>query len=235
MKPLLFILLMLTAISCRSQTTAADKANRLLQLKHVKQMHPINKNFDVIKLMFSHGWAPEAPAQHRFSNSFQFQFLKPRPYFRRSPVSLTFGVNFGYKKINFNQSKLVFANNLLTVFDNNNSAVKYAKQRTGYVGFVAMTIIRMNSFTLLTGSALQRNIFSRYKEYPEAKGNPVAYFNKRSINRWSVPLQAQLSWSSDQFLSWGAFYSHDLRPLYKGPAFKNIKQRQFGLSVALII
>jgi hypothetical protein len=236
MKNIFIILLLLTASSSYSQNTSKDKANRLLPLTHVRQMSPINKNFDVIKIMSSYSCTPDAPVKNRFSHSFQLQFLKPKPYFRRSLVSVTFGGSIGFKKTSFANTKLIFSNNELTAFINTGNTAKYAKQRIGHIGLVVMTVIRLSpSFTLLSGASLQWNMFSRYKEYPESGKSIVTTRNIPSINRWSVPLQAQLSWSKNQFISWGCFYSYDTRPLYKGAAFKNLKQQQLGISLALIL
>jgi hypothetical protein len=234
-KQFIITFLILISLPALSQDFQGRKPDSLIQLRRQNRVLPKYVNFDVLKFTFSHGYTGNKNVQHGMGLSFRMQILYPYPLFKKTILPIAYGITFGYNKATIKNQKFIFSGNRLQTITPA-TGIRNTMQRTGYVGFVVLTAQRVSRWwTILAGASAEYNLFSKLKERNSGSPKINAYFNKASINRFSLPLHLQLSFSPTQFWSFGAHYTHDIRPIYKGPNFKNMNQRQLGISLAVII
>jgi hypothetical protein len=163
----------------------------------------------------------------------QVQFCYPYSLFRKKfPIAV--GANLGISRTGFKDAQLIFSGNeLINIAPDAN--IKRAVQRHWYAGVSALKTIRISQpLRVLAGPSFLLNFGGRLKQETKAGQHLQRVNTSQFIRRISVPLQIQVSYSKRQLASFGVWARIPTTPIFKGAAYKDLRQFQVGGLVALI-
>lgn len=226
----LYSLFATIAIAQQPDTVTA----KLTQLRKAKRVTEKYVNFDDLKfLTIGHG-DNTFGVNHGTGLSIGMQLLSPYALFKNTPIPIAWGVTLGYNKMTFPRTRLVFSGNELTAIESSKE-INSTVQRTSHLGFIAMLVKqwKVTGITFMGGASADYNLISRLRIRKDSGNKGIA--SGKFINRFSLPIHLQISWSKKQFFSIGVFGSYDTKPRFKGPAFTGLKQIVAGACLAFII
>jgi len=229
MQKLIAAIILLIAINC-AFAQPEIRTDALTPLKRPKSFVQKYVNFDVVKLMYGHGFSAGKYSSQGFAGSFDAQILLPRAMFRDSKYfHIAYGIGFGRDAIKIKNARYEFTNNKLAAITEDQD-IRRSVQKVGYVGVVLLPFFTINNLHVMTGISARVNTVTKLKIYPD--DNKIVLYNAKQLNPVTLPLLFQMSYSSKQLFSRGIYASYDLVPRFKGKEFKNIKQMVIGLTFA---
>ena len=214
---------------CQSTPTRDER----FQLNCPRTVRNEYVNFEVIKLMFGHGWSGYANTRAQFAANLNVQILSPWALLKKSKfIHIAWGYSSGSRAIAFNNASFIFDDYELKDIQPDNKD-KYELQRTRYRGFVILPFMQFGEgkkFTVMVGSGLHFN--SKSQHYVNNGITTQKFILDAQIKKTTIPLNFQFSYKIGEMMI-GTFYSQDLNSRFKGNF--DLKQHVAGISVGLII
>ena len=229
----IIVILFLVTIACTTAAQVIIRKDSLCPLKIPVSLVPDYVNFDVVKLMYGHGFSPDEHSSKGFAGSFDAQILFPYALLKENKLfHIAWGISFGRDAIKIKNAEYVFADNELVAITEDPN-IGRTVQKVGYFGFVVLPFFEFGNLHVMTGVSARINTVTKLKTY--FGNNKIILYNANQLNPVTVPLLLQISYSPRQLFSWGVHGSYDLIPRFKGSEFKNVRQVVVGVSVGLRI